>query len=138
VWSFVVLFLSCVCACDLFLFDGTCVVFYFFTVRVFCLDSCPRCWAATRLGSSSCTTSPSPRSATCAQPLPTAILPLQDILLLQGFCARINPLFNTPPTCIAHTIAILLHDYCAIYDPPPSELPFVCHIPYNNGDGNIV
>jgi len=23
-----------------------------------------------------------------------------------------------PPTCIAHTIAVLLHDYSAIYDPP--------------------
>ena len=42
-----------------------------------------------------------------------------------------------PPTCIAHTIAILLHDYCAIYD-PPSEPSFICHIPYNIGDGNIL
>jgi len=24
-----------------------------------------------------------------------------------------------PPTCTAHTVAILLHAYCAIYDPPP-------------------
>jgi len=23
------------------------------------------------------------------------------------------------PTCIAHTVAIRLHDYCAVYDPPP-------------------
>jgi len=28
-----------------------------------------------------------------------------------------------PPTCIAHTYAILLHDLCAIYDPHPT--PFV-------------
>jgi len=30
-----------------------------------------------------------------------------------------------PPTCIAHTVAILLHDYWAVYD-FPSGLPFVC------------
>ena len=45
------------------------------------------------------------------------------------------PLIPRPP--IVHTIAILLHDYCARYD-PPSELSFVCHIPYNIGDGNIL
>jgi len=25
-----------------------------------------------------------------------------------------------PPTCIAHIIVILVHDYCAKYDPPPA------------------
>ena len=41
------------------------------------------------------------------------------------------------PTCIAHTIAMLLRDYCVIYDSPPDP-PFVCHTPYNIGNGNIV
>ena len=27
-----------------------------------------------------------------------------------------------PPTCKAYPIAILLHDFCAIYDPPPTPL----------------
>ena len=34
------------------------------------------------------------------------------------------------PACIAHTVAILLHDYWAIYD-PPLDFPFVCHTPCN-------
>jgi len=38
----------------------------------------------------------------------------------------IIPLFP-PPTCIAHTIAIRLHDYCAMYD--PSLRPLFC-MPY--------
>jgi len=42
-----------------------------------------------------------------------------------------------PPTCIARTIAILPHVYCAIYD-APHDLPFVCHTPYNIGNDNIV
>jgi len=51
---------------------------------------------------------------------------LHDILSRRGFCARINPPCIAPPlTCIAHTIAILLHGYCAKYDPPPDP-PSVC------------
>ena len=46
---------------------------------------------------------------------------LQDILSRPGFCARIKHPLNTPPACIAHTIAILLHGYCAIYPPPPNS-----------------
>ena len=38
----------------------------------------------------------------------------------------IIPLFLTP-TCIAHTIAILLHDVCAVYDPPPTPLCYAIH-----------
>jgi len=41
------------------------------------------------------------------------------------------------PTCIAHTIAMLMRDYCAIYDPPPDP-PIECHTLYNSGNGNIV
>jgi len=40
-------------------------------------------------------------------------------------------------SCIAHTVALLLHDYWAIYD-PPLDLPFVCHAPYQIGNNNIV
>jgi len=32
-----------------------------------------------------------------------------------------------PPTCIAHTIAILLHIYCAIYDALPTPLLYAIH-----------
>ena len=41
------------------------------------------------------------------------------------------------PTRIAHAIALLSHDYCAIHD-PPTDPPFMCHTPYNIGHGNIV
>jgi len=41
--------------------------------------------------------------------------------------------FLPPPTCIARTISILLHVYCARYD-----APFVCYTLYNIGIGNIV
>jgi len=45
--------------------------------------------------------------------------PLQDILSLRGFRARINHVLP-PPTCISHTIAILSRDYCVT-----PRLPFV-------------
>ena len=32
-----------------------------------------------------------------------------------------------PPTCIGHTVAILLHDYWAIYDPPSTPLLYALH-----------
>ena len=44
--------------------------------------------------------------------------------------------FDCSPTRIAHTIALLLHDCCAIQYPPPT--PTVCHTPYNIGDGNTL
>jgi len=31
------------------------------------------------------------------------------------------------PTCIAHNSAILLHDHCAIYDPPRPPLAYAIH-----------
>jgi len=46
--------------------------------------------------------------------------PLQDILSRLGFCARINHPLIAPPTCIAHTVAILLQCDCAIFDPLPT------------------
>ena len=42
-----------------------------------------------------------------------------------------------PTTCIAHLIVVLLHDYCAIYDPRPDS-PCVGYTPYNIGNGKIV
>jgi len=60
----------------------------------------------------------------------------QDIVLLRGLCARSNSLLS-PPTRIAHTIALLSHDYCAIFDPPPT--PHVYAIQHTIfGHGNIV
>ena len=47
------------------------------------------------------------------------------------------PLALPPPTCIAHPGAIRLHDYWTVYD-SPSELPFVCYIPYTNGNTSIL
>ena len=32
-----------------------------------------------------------------------------------------------PPACIARTIAVLLHVYCAIYDPPSTSLWYAIH-----------
>jgi len=37
------------------------------------------------------------------------------------------------PTGIAHNSAIILHVYCATYD-PPRPAPCVCHTPYNIGN----
>jgi len=37
--------------------------------------------------------------------------PLQAIILLLVIYARISHPFHTPPACIAHTVAILLHGY---------------------------
>jgi len=62
---------------------------------------------------------------------------LQDIVLLEGLCARIIPLLLPPPIRVAHTIALLLHDCCAIYD-PPFDPSCVCHTPYNIGNDNIM
>ena len=37
-------------------------------------------------------------------------------------------IFNCPPPArIAHTIALLLHDYCALYDPPSTPLLYAIH-----------
>jgi len=46
-------------------------------------------------------------------------------------------LYSPLPTCIAHTIEILLYGYCAKYYLPPNP-PCVCHTPYNVGDCNIL
>jgi len=63
--------------------------------------------------------------------------PLQDIVVLRGFCARINHLFiasshlHCPHYC--NTIARLLRNIRR-----PLGLPCVCYTPYNIGNGNIV
>jgi len=66
-----------------------------------------------------------------------ATWPLQDIRSLHSFHALVNHPFIALSICIAHTIVILLHDQCAVYDPPPDP-PCVCHTPYNIGNVNIV
>jgi len=46
-----------------------------------------------------------------------------------------------PLTRIAHTIALLLHDYYAVYDLTPTPRPtplWVFHTPYNIDHNNIV
>ena len=45
--------------------------------------------------------------------------PLQDILLVQVVRARTNCPFILPARLIAHTVAMLLHDYWAIHALPP-------------------
>ena len=62
--------------------------------------------------------------------------PLQDIVLLRGLCARINhPFIANPPAlptrlqCDCNSIA----QYST-----PSDPPFLCHIPYNIVQSNIV
>jgi len=63
--------------------------------------------------------------------------PLQDILLLRGFCARINhpsiapSYLHCPHYC--NTIARLLRNIRR-----PSDPPFVCHTKHNIGNNNIV
>ena len=63
--------------------------------------------------------------------------PLQDIVSLQSFVVAVNQPCIAFPTYKAYPFAILLHDHCAVYAPPPTA-SFVCHTPYNIGDGNIV
>jgi len=46
--------------------------------------------------------------------------PLQDIPSLQRFCKQANQVITPLPTCKAHNIAIVLHNYCARYAPPPT------------------
>jgi len=46
----------------------------------------------------------------------------QDLVSLHGFCTRVNHPIIGPPTCIARSIAILVHVHCAIYDAPPTPL----------------
>jgi len=53
--------------------------------------------------------------------------PIHDILSRLCFCARINHPFIASPTCIAHTVAILLQYYCAIFDPLPTPRFHVIH-----------
>jgi len=52
--------------------------------------------------------------------LPFVSWPLQEIVLPRGPCPRIKPPFIAPPpTCIAHTVTILLQYYCVIFARPP-------------------
>jgi len=53
--------------------------------------------------------------------------PIQEILSLVCVCARINHPFITPPISVAHTTALLLHDFFAIYDPPQTLPLYAIH-----------
>ena len=55
------------------------------------------------------------------------VWPLQDIRSLRVVCARSNVLSLPPPTCIAHNVAIRLHDYWAIYDLPSTSPLYAIH-----------
>ena len=55
------------------------------------------------------------------------IWPLQDIVCFEAVVHESTIFSVPPPTCIAHTVAILLQYDCAIYASPPTPPPFVCH-----------
>jgi len=55
--------------------------------------------------------------------------PLQKSVSLRGLCASFKHRVS-PPTRIAHTIALLLHDYYELYDPPPTPLCMPCTVQY--------
>jgi len=38
-----------------------------------------------------------------------------------------NIVMFPPPTCIGQTVALLLHDYWAVYEPPPTSLLYALH-----------
>ena len=71
---------------------------------------------------------PSPRSPFADHPSPGVQIRLNKIsfyfkALLCESIIRLLP----PPTCIALTIAILLHVHCALYDAPPIPLVYAIH-----------
>ena len=69
--------------------------------------------------------------------IPVQRWPLQEIVSLQSFIVGINHPFVTPPHLqslpYCNTIAPLLRKIRPLTAPP-----FVCHTPYDIGDGNIV
>ena len=63
-----------------------------------------------------------------ASPGGWAYLGLHKILFyFEAFAHESIILSLPPPTCIARTIATLLHVYCAIYDAPPTPLVYAIH-----------
>ena len=52
-------------------------------------------------------------------------------------CTNQSSFHPPPPPCISHTVATLMPDYWAVYE-PPSDLPCVCYTPYNIGNNNSV
>jgi len=57
----------------------------------------------------------------------TAAWPLQGIRSIESFRALVHHPFIAPSICIAHTMAMLLHDSCAMYDPHPTPLVYAIH-----------
>jgi len=63
--------------------------------------------------------------------------PIQDSLSLVFVCARINYPCMNPPIRITHTTAILLRDFCAIYNLPRPSLYMVYTIHYSEGQYRV-
>jgi len=51
----------------------------------------------------------------------------RDCFSLYSFIVGVSSLYLPPPTCTAYPIAILLHDYCAIYAPPSTLSLYAIH-----------
>jgi len=81
-----------------------------------------------------------PSSPLASPPLPPVpfSLPLPPVLrsslglykiffYFESFVHESIVLSFSRPACIAHTVAILLHDYSAIYDPPSNSLWYAIH-----------
>ena len=60
-----------------------------------------------------------------------------SFFVLEGFVHESIIFLLYPPSCVSYTIAIQLHDYCAIYPHPPADPPCVCHSPYSIRMGNV-
>jgi len=55
------------------------------------------------------------------------------LVSLEAFVHESIILLLPTPTCVAHTIAMLMHDYCAIYNAPRPPF-YVPHTIYNIGN----
>jgi len=56
---------------------------------------------------------------------PSLITLYQIFVYFESFVHESTVLSFLPPPCIAHTVAILLHDHCAMYAPPPHRPPLL-------------
>ena len=55
------------------------------------------------------------------------LTPYKIFVYFEWFVNESIVLSFLPPTCIAHTVAILLHAYWAIYHPPSTSLMYAIH-----------
>jgi len=64
----------------------------------------------------------------CPPPYSAAGFGLYKILFyFEAFVHESIILLLPPPTCIAHMVARLLQDYCAIFEPPPTDRYYAIH-----------